>query len=187
MSYRDKLINIHRFYGVEIEYLKPKFNRVHYILETEFLNYERNFYRVKLTRQKLYVNNKQLTKTIEILAYKCAQIFYPLILEVSFSGVVSKIANLEEIQERWSKKLPTLKREYAGKVALNYMSSITKNIQEHHTFLSHLKRDPLYTLLFPRLFVLGEAALEKEGCIITLPHHQYSSGITFIGIQKISK
>ncbi|MFI8606056.1 hypothetical protein ACIGCP_16435 [Cellulophaga baltica] len=187
LSYKDKLIQIHRFYGVEIEYLEPKFNRVHYKLESEFLDYSGSFFRVKLTRQKLYVNNKELTKVLEVLADKCAKVLYPLILKVSFAGEIKEIDNFKEIQERWELLIPKIKEEYSGEIADNYITSISNNMREHKTLLSKLKRDVVYDLLFPRLFALGEPNFEKENCEYNLAHFAYPTGISFLGKQEISK
>ncbi|WP_298503539.1 hypothetical protein [uncultured Maribacter sp.] len=187
LSYKDKLMSVHRFYGVEIEYLEPKFNRVHYILESEFLNYSGSFFKVQLNRQKLYVNNKVPTKVLEVLADKCANVLYPLVLKVSFSGQIQEIDNYLEIQERWKALVPKIKKEYSGEIAENYMNSISTNMADQKIFLSKLRRDVVYDLLFPRLFVLGELNFEKDNCEFNLPHYAYPSGIIFSGKQEISK
>ena len=187
LSYKDKLMAVHRFYGVEIEYLEPKFNRIHYKLETEFLDYSGSFFRVRLKRQKVYVNYKEVTKVLEVLADKCAQVLYPLILKVSFSGKIQEIDNYLEIKERWNALIPVLKMEYSGEVAENYVDRITINMADQEILLSKLRRDVVHDLLFPRLFALGEPNFEKDNCEFNLPHYAYAKGITFIGKQEIGK
>ncbi|MRX64884.1 hypothetical protein [Maribacter luteus] len=167
--------------------MEPKVNMVQYVLECKPLHYEGDAYHYQLKRSQFYVNGKKLTKQLDVLAEKCAEILYPLILEVTFSGLILRIVNFEEIQHRWEVLLPKLKNAYKGEVAETYMNNISANILEANTLMEKLKRDVLYSLLVPRLFALGEPSLTKSECNFVLPHYLYKKGILFKGTQEIGK
>lgn len=187
LSFKDKLMQVHRFYGVEIQYLEPKQSTVQYVMETEYLGYEGSIYSYRLFRERFYVNGKQLTGIMEVLAEKCASIIYPLVLKVTFSGVIVGLDHFEKISSRWKALLPKLEQAYTGKVAQHYLKSVSQSLADETIFIKKLNRDVIYALIIPRLYAMAETSLIKENCEFVLSHYAYKEGITFTGKQEIGK
>ena len=185
LSFKEKLMRVHRFYGVEILYLEPRINKIQYILECDYLGYEGSTYLYRLTRQKMYVNNKPLTGMMDVLAEKCMSCVYPLILKVSFSGKIRGVQNLEEIKQKWVILRERLEMEYDGKIVDDYLNRIEKAISTEKIFLQKMKNDIIFKLLVPRLHAWGAPNFEVEGVKMKIPHPNASGRLIFKGKQEL--
>ena len=185
-SFKDSLMKVHRFYGVEVLFLEPKVNKLQYVLECDYLGYEGSAYKYRMSRQKIFVNDKELTNTMDVLAEKCMNIVYPLILNVGFAGKVIGVANLEEIQERWKNLRQSLAIEYSGKIASDYLKKISVALSSEVVFIEKMEKDVIFKILIPRLHIWGSDGFEKDGVLISIPHPDNSGFVSFKGKQELS-
>ncbi|WP_158978294.1 hypothetical protein [Cellulophaga sp. L1A9] len=185
LSFRDKLMKIHRFYGVEIVYLEPLINKVQYVIECDYVGYEKSFYYYRVCKKKMYVNSKPLTNVIDVLAEKCMSAVYPLILKVNFAGKIIGVENLNKIKEKWLLLKQKLEIEYTGEVSHKYLERIEYGISNEKIFLKKMNNDIIFKVLIPNIPTLRSQNFIKDNIKIQIPHPNASSKLTFIGKQEI--
>ena len=186
MSFKEKLMKVHRFYGVEILFLKPNVNRVQYIIECDYMGYHGSSYSYRLKRQQIFINSRPLTGMMDVLAEKCMTIVYPLILTVGFSGKILGVENLREVRERWIGLRKRLESEYSGKIIDEYLDRVEKALSNDKIFLQQMKRDILFKILVPRLYSWGSPSFAMDNAKIKIPHPNASCELIFVGKQEMN-
>ena len=185
-SFKDNLMKVHRFYGVEVLFLEPRINKLQYVLECDYLGYEGTVYQYRMMRRKIYVNDKELTNTMDVIAQECMEIVYPLILNIGFAGKIIGVDNLEEIRTRWKVRKEKLKIKYTGETVNSYLKKITSALSSDEVFIEKMKKDVIFKIFIPRFLIWDSDNFNKDGVVFHIPHPNNSGGISFMGKQELS-
>nr|WP_199077623.1 hypothetical protein [Pedobacter sp. ASV19] len=82
----------------------------------------------RLERDVVYVNDIEPDLLADQLAYECGKVFYPLLVEVDFSGKYLGVYNHPEIISRWKVQRPVIQEYFKGETTERYLILMDKAI-----------------------------------------------------------
>lgn len=174
-------------YGVKITYrtspAKPgdeKEKKIQYIVKVGYREDGEGNLLCTLNREGFSLDGKRIYRLVDVLAEECMRELYPFVFRISRAGLMLSVENLEQIQRRWVKALPELRRTYAGEQADTYFNRVTKNLSSVENFRQAIKKDVFYYLFF-----MQEPAQDKEGALMRLPLVPGERAAVFTGRQTI--
>ncbi|MFC6269812.1 hypothetical protein [Frigoriflavimonas asaccharolytica] len=130
-------------YGVMLNFL-PKDLKMHYKIKVKK---ENGF--LEISKEKTYINNKEIEQTIEQLFEKAEQVLYPIQIATDEKGAIFKIINNEGIANHWEKDCkPMLVEYYKSETADNIIGKLDKSFKNLSSKKDLLERNLFYKLFF---------------------------------------
>ncbi|UGU14791.1 hypothetical protein LS482_13930 [Sinomicrobium kalidii] len=174
-------------YGVKIQYKtkghelqETRKKTIQYIVKVRYREDDRGELLCTLNREGFAVNGKLVYRLMDVLAERCVKILYPFVFKVGRSGMMLGVENLEQVQRRWVKALPELRREYTGEEANAYFESVTKSLSSLENFRQAIKRDMFYYLFF-----VQQPVQDNEEARLRLPLIPGEPATVFEGRQTV--
>lgn len=131
-------------YGVVLK-ISPKELQIHYQIKVK-----RTDNLLEITKEKTFVNQQEISRTIEQLFEKAQQSFYPLQISLHANGGLHSIDNAEVINKKWSEDvLPQLKTYYQSENT----DQIFEKLSNAFTHLAQ-KKNLIQRNIFYHLFLL---------------------------------
>ncbi|WP_214984160.1 hypothetical protein [Tenacibaculum dicentrarchi] len=170
-----------RTYGVVLkskDVLEKKEKQVHYEIEVLFLEkYNIDDFIFEVRKKQVFIDEKKPDLLFDVLADDCGKILYPVKVIVSPLGKLRRIANYQEIKERWFTKRNFLAKQYQGgevDLLFNQMDQVINNEQKINSIV---KEDWFFTLFFNQIH--GGYASTVPKAALSLIFYPYSEPVVF--------
>ncbi len=110
-----------------------------------------NWYRIERD-SKIYINDILLDSFMDTLAFEVGQVLYPLEINTTYNGVLSKILNYTEIVNRWEKEKVLIHKKYKGKIVDDYVALADKTLKSEDILFKKITSDWFLNLYFSDLY-----------------------------------
>lgn len=139
-----------------------------------------NFHLLQITKFDYHINEKQPDEHAFRLANECMKAFFPINVIVNKLGLIEAIQS-DEIFQRWEAIKPSLKQQFNGKGAEEYIRRTEQILQEEFCVQKLIHKDMFFNVFFKLLY--------KDGIInsqTTFPLIPFNDVLRFSCTQEIS-
>ncbi|WP_299186704.1 hypothetical protein [uncultured Aquimarina sp.] len=142
-------LSLRRTYGVSLFYGKDKLTKIQYKIdliykkETE----DENFI-IEIQKQELYINEKRVSSSVDLLMEKCGEVLYPLEISVNKNLKFLEIANHSTIVKRWEYLKKEIKKSFEGNFADSIIDETSKILSDSDAIKRKLVENDWFYILF---------------------------------------
>ncbi|OKS86985.1 hypothetical protein [Mucilaginibacter polytrichastri] len=176
---RLNVAGLNRTYGVSIALgAENQSNNFHYEISLGYTQLTGNQYLVEITKERVYINDKPAEQMIDEFAEKCGNILYPVKVLTNTRGEFIKVANYEEIKQRWNKEKESLSKYYEGDLAGDLITGMDRAVNNERHINQVIKNDWFFSLYFSPLYNINNNPNSNAG-EIALPMLAYTQPLIF--------
>lgn len=144
-------------YGVIQKFL-PKELQIHYQIKIK-----RSQNHMEITKEKSFVNHREISRTIEQLFEKAQQTLYPLQISLDTNGGLRSIENTETINKKWTEDvLPQMKTYYQSETTDEIFEKLNNAFKHLAQKKNLLKRNIFYSLFLLPIYQDYHAKTKKD-------------------------
>jgi len=178
-----RIDGIEKSYGVHLQYI-PQDKEIQYVVNVAYISSIGDDYHCRIERKQLFINGVQPNRLIDVLAERSMKCIYPIDIQLNPLNGIQEVLYFDELVDRWNRSLIELRKEYEGDYANQYFDQMNANLSDKKTFLSTLKNEIIYSLLFFKKDALFEKNHLKKDFIYNLPIDPYKVS-EFKGNQRV--
>ena len=179
-----RIDGIEKSYGVHLQYT-PQDTEIQYVVNVAYISSIGDDYHCSIERKQLFINGVQPNRLIDVLAERSMKCIYPIDIQLNPLNGIQGVLYFDELVDRWNRSLIELRKEYEGDYANQYFDQMNANLSDEKTFLSTLKNEIIYSLLFFKKDALFEKNHLKKDFIYNLPIDPYKVSSEFKGNQRV--
>jgi len=117
----------------------------------------------RITRlPEFYINDRMPEDSLSLLAFEVSNLLYPVEFEVNSNGLLKKIANYDEIVNRWQENENIIRDKYNDEFVNNYLRKASKKILNESILFNKIKKDWFFTLYFSPIYRLYDENLVAQ-------------------------
>lgn len=179
--------HLSRNYGVLYTYVKGKAeNTLRYNVTVSYVKTlgDRRIFRIE-REEPVYVNDLEPDLVADELAYACGKVYYPLLLEVDFSGKYHAVHNHAEVLGRWNTQKAAVLDYFKGEIAAKYVSLMDEAIATPELLTAIFSRELFCSTFFSSLYRSYTAAFEIEE-MVAFPIAGSAAPLNFKTRQKVN-
>lgn len=141
--------SLRRTYGVSLFFGQDKSTKIQYKIDLIFKKEieDENFI-IEIHRQELYINEKKVSSSIDILMKECGQAIYPLEVIVDKNLQFIEIANHNKILKRWEYLKKQLQKSFEGNFTDSIIDETSKILSDADAIKSKLIQNDWFYILF---------------------------------------
>lgn len=141
--------SLRRTYGVSLFFGQDKSTKIQYKIDLIFKKEieDENFI-IEIHRQELYINEKKVSSSIDILMKKCGQAIYPLEIIVDKNLQFIEVANHNIIRKRWEYLKKELKKSFEGNFVDSIIDETSKILSDADAIKRKLVQNDWFYILF---------------------------------------
>ncbi|QNK62208.1 hypothetical protein H7F33_16935 [Pedobacter sp. PAMC26386] len=172
-------------YGVVLKF--SAHYKVHYEIEVSYLReLEDGSFLFELDKKQVYINEKAPNKTIDKLADQMGKILYPLTVKTNKKGVLTEVANMEFIKQRWQQEKQKVIQGYEGEVVASGISAMELALGNDDRLTELVRKDWFLALFFSGIYGL-QAKDIKEPLPFRLPFIPYAPMVSYAITREITE
>lgn len=134
--------------------------------------------KITIQREKVWLNNEEISLTVENMYEEAGNIMYPLEIAINEDGSFASIINPEKIKARWEEKRPGLEEYYKSSISTDIFEHFNAFFDNIFQFQEALTNDVFFKTFFVPLYrnyPYEEPAIYKD----TFTLFPYKEGILY--------
>ncbi len=108
----------------------------------------------ELNRKQVYINEQAPDKVADRLSDDLGKVVYPLQVITDYAGTVIKLANIKDIQQRWSTARAQIEQYYTGDIVQQAIDAMDMALDRDTQVFNAVKNDFFIALFFSGIYSL---------------------------------